>query len=271
MSSTQRPAGYIRRTTDRVAFTEEVLGLYRDLIGGAKRVLVKPNVVSHEQYPTSTHPDVLRTVLSFLEGKDYKVADSCAVDLLRTHRTLTQHRLNHVCEKFGAEIIDLHQTPHSTYKSSQINLGVDLSKTPFNFDLIISLPVLKSHPVCTITGALKNQFGFTTKAERIKMHSGVKNIHKAIAQINLLRPPGVIIMDAVETLIGANEIRHGGKKTHLGHMLAGTDPVALDVRGMELLAQVDRGLWGKKPADVKHLAFAAQYGAGKIDAIIEEI
>jgi len=266
-----QPAGYVRKTTDRVAFTEEALRLYRNVIEDAGRVLVKPNVVSHEAYPTTTHPDVLRAVLRFLEGKDFKVADAAAVDLSRTHHTLRRHELNHVCEKFGTEIIDLHQTPHSTYRSPQMNLGVDLSRTPFNFDLILSLPVLKSHPVCSMSGALKNQFGFTTKAERIKMHSGIKDIHKAIAEINLLRPPGLIIMDVVDTLIGANEIRHGGKKVRLGYMLAGTDPVALDARGLELLVRVDEGLWGKKPADVKHLAFAARFGVGKPDGKIEEI
>jgi len=270
MTSNPTSAGFIQKTTDRVAFTRDMTGRYRGLIDAADRVLVKPNIVSHELYPTTTHPEVLEAVLDALDGKDVVVADGLAVDILNTHRTLIAHPLHHVCEKRGRKVLDLHHTPSATYKSPR-KFSVALSRTPFNFDFIISLPVLKSHGVCTMTGALKNQFGLTTKAERIKTHSGLKNIHKTIAEINAIRCPDLFIIDAVETLTVTNEVRHGGKKANLGYMLAGTDPVALDARGLDLLVGVDDKLWGKVPEDVKHLKFAAEYGVGDFDALIEEI
>lgn len=270
MSEQSNSAGFIRKTADRVSFTAEIMNKYRTLIDGAKRIFVKPNIVSHELYPTTTHPEVLEAVLEALDGKDVVVGDGPAGNILFTHRTLIAHPLHHVCEKRGVKIIDLHSTPSSNYKSPR-GFSVRLSRTPFDFDLIISLPVLKRHLVCTMTGALKNQFGVTTKVERIKLHFSRKNIHKGVAEINAILRPGLFILDAVEVLIKSNEVRLFGVRKSLGYMLAGTDPVALDARGLELLGSVDKKLRGKAPQDVRHLAFAAEYGVGAIDGPIEEI
>jgi len=262
--------GFMRKTSDRKGFVSETIEKYSDRIESAERIFVKPNIVSHEPYPTTTHPEVLDTVLEELDGKDVVVGDGLAIDIMRTHRTLLDHELHDVCERRGVKILDLHQTPSSTYKSER-GFSVALSRTPFNFDLIISLPVLKSHKICKMTGALKNQFGFATKAERLRLHSGLKDIDKAIAEINVLRGPGIVIMDAVETMTVTNEIRHGGKPAQLGYMLAGTDPVALDVAGLALLAPIDSNLWAKKPKDIAYIAHAAEYGVGNLEGVVEEI
>lgn len=270
MSQSEHKAGFFRKTTDRAGFTAEMLERYSDIIDKAKRIFVKPNIVSHEPYPTTTHPDVLDETLKFLKGRDILVGDGPAVDIMHSHRIIIEHTLHHVCERHNVKVIDLHQSPTAVYKTPR-GFSIALSKTPFNFDFIISLPVLKSHKFCTMTGALKNQFGFCTKAERLKLHAGIKDIHKAVAEINTFRPPSLVIMDAVDILIDTNEVRHGGKPAHLGYMLAGTDPVALDARGFELLVTVDRKLWGKHPKDVKHIYYAAEYGVGRIDGEVEEI
>ena len=270
MTEQSNSAGFIRKTTDRVSFVTEIMNKYRTLIDGAKRVFVKPNIVSHELYPTTTHPEVLETVLDALEGKDVAVGDGSAGNILFTHRTFMAHPLIHVCEKRGVKVIDLHSTPSKNYKSPR-GYSVGLSSAPFDFDLVISLPVLKRHLVCTMTGALKNQFGLTTKMERARLHFGKRNIHKAVAEINAILRPGLFILDAVKVLIKSNEVRLLGFPKSLGYMLAGTDPVALDARGLELLATVNKGLRRKAPQDVSHIAFAAEYGVGVIDGPIEEI
>ncbi|MHC1587136.1 MAG: DUF362 domain-containing protein, partial [Candidatus Syntropharchaeia archaeon] len=73
-------------------------------------------------------------------------------------------------------------------------------------------------------------FGFLSKKERILFHTKIgkrraKDIHRGIAELNTIVLPDLFIVDAVYTLTGANEIRHGGKKRKLGYMLAGKDPV----------------------------------------------
>jgi len=271
MTEINNTAGFIRKTTDRVRFVSEMMSRYAGLIEGAGRVFVKPNIVSHEPYPTTTHPEVLDTVLGALAGKDVLVGDGPAGNiLLFTERTLRAHSLYRVCESREVRMVDLHSTSSDTYQSPR-GFSVGLSSVLFEYDLIISLPVLKAHPVCTMTGALKNQFGFTTKAERIMVHSGMKNLHKCVAEINAIRTPELFIMDAVETLVRANEVRWFGVKKTLGYMLAGTDPVALDARGLKLLGSVHKKFLGKTYEDVSHLAYASEYGVGAVDDQLEEI
>ena len=53
----------------RKEFTLAILNLFKKEIKG--RVLVKTNNVSYENYPTTTHPEVLDTVISFLKDNTY--------------------------------------------------------------------------------------------------------------------------------------------------------------------------------------------------------
>ena len=62
-----RPAVIVKETDDRIIFTRTVMKKHRKEWKG-KKVFVKPNIVSFERYPTTTHPDVLREVLSNLVG-----------------------------------------------------------------------------------------------------------------------------------------------------------------------------------------------------------
>ncbi len=142
------------------------------------------------------------------------------------------------------------------------DFDLELSVIPFEYDFILSLPVLKSHSIVGFTGALKNQFGFFSTKERIKLHLGVKNIYKGIAEINRIVKSNFYIVDAIETLTFTNEVRHGGKKTNLGYMLAGSDPVELDVAGFELLRKVEKRLKNKSYEDIPYLKYAVDRGIG---------
>jgi uncharacterized protein (DUF362 family) len=144
---------------------------------------------------------------------------------------------------------------------------IKLSTIPNDSDYVISLPVLKTHKQCGISGALKNQFGYLSKLDRILMHTKIKDIHKGIAEINVANKTNLFIVDAIETLTKAQECRHGGCPTKLNTMIAGTDPVALDTFGHEMLQKVDPTT--KK--NIKHLNYAQQYGVGKKDYTIKKI
>ena len=96
-----------------------------------------------------------------------------------------------------------------------------------------------------------------------------KSIHKAIAELNLAIKPNFWVIDAVQTLINTNEVRHGGKLKELGYMLAGRDPVSLDIEGLKLLQKVDPDLKDKKPEDIPHLKYAIDLGVGQREYILK--
>jgi len=174
----------------------------------------------------------------------------------------TNHPLKRVCDERGARFTNLNKSP---FKKRQSDRGfkLSLSTVPQSFDLKISLPVLKTHAICTLTGAVKNQFGLVKPIERARLHASGLNLHKSIAEAAALEPFDIFIVDVAETLVNAQELRHGGRKVHLGYVLAGTDPVAIDCAGLELLRTVDGKLAGKTIDNIPHLAFAESYGVGE--------
>jgi uncharacterized protein (DUF362 family) len=142
-------------------------------------------------------------------------------------------------------------------------LTLSLSVVPRSFDVIIPLPFLKRHITCTITGAVKNQFGLLDVNARGAIHRG-PDIHKAVAAIAAVERCDLFILDAVETLLCAEEVRHGGRKSFLGYMLASIDPVALDSAGFDLLKWRDSSLIDSAVRDVRHLALAEDCGVGSL-------
>ena len=255
---------YIQKTQNRKEFVAKVLKEIEGELMGAKKILLKPNIVSFEPYPTTTHPEVLETCLEFLLNlkKEVSVADGPAPDAGNPKKIIENHPLKKVCDKFQLPLVDLCSGPMKKIKTQSSEFKI--STIPFEYDFIISLPVLKSHNDCGITAALKNQFGLLAAKDRMTFHAlPWKDIHKVIAEINLVIKPNFWIADAIQTIIVTNEIRHGGKLRKLGYMLAGKDPVSLDIEGLKLLQKVDPGLKDKRPEDILHLKYAIELGVGQ--------
>ena len=260
-----KPAVFVRETDDRRAFTREAMKRFSGEWAGRK-VFVKPNVVSYERYPTTTHPDVLREVLRALTSRDCEVivGDGPAFNAGNSTRIIENHHLQQVCGEFDIELCNLHEEP---FRKVMTRTGYKLrvSSVPFGYQYLISLPVLKYHPVTTVTGALKNHFGFLQNRERLLMHARLKSIHRSIAELHNVFKASLVIMDGARTMRMANELRHGGKAMRLGYMFAGQDPVALDCAGFNLLRNVLPELEGQEPEKVEHIRQAIRLGIGKPD------
>ena len=253
----------------KCGFVRSVLAQYTDIIANAHSVFVKPNLVSDEPYPTTTDPLVLDAVLTLLSDYEVTMAvgDGPAYDYSWQGEAGSiphDHPLRCVCDEHGVEWINLNRQEH-TKRRLPYGIELSLSVVPRSYDMKIALPVLKRHITCTITGAVKNQFGLLDLHERNALHCGPSNLDKGVAAIALAEPCDLYILDAVETLLRAEERRHGGEKALLGYMLAGTDPVSLDCAGFELLRWRDPSLADMGVRDVAHLAYAAEYGVGRLE------
>jgi uncharacterized protein (DUF362 family) len=254
---------YFKKTEHRKEF---VLWSLKKLFTAPEgvKVLVKPNVVSAEIYPSTTHPEVLETVLEFLIQKKYdlKVGDGPAFEAGNADDIIQNHPLNQVCQKYGLKLINFLGDKFEKINTGQ-GLELLISSFALQSDYLISLPVLKPHTWTDLTGALKNQFGLFPSQERIAMHYKKKDIHKSIAVCNVIIKPDLFVVDAIQTYRHANEKRHGsGEPVYLGYMYAGKNPVALDCFGLELLKSVAPGLQNKKTTDIAHLEYAVQFGVG---------
>ena len=261
---------YWSRTDDRKEFAKRVLSVFGLEICKAQTFLIKPNLVSSECYPTTTHPDLLDVVLELLSGKDVLVADAPAIDAGSPRRIIENSPLKEVCDSHGFPFLNLYETKAKTFVSVR-GYRFNMFTLPLERDMVISLPVLKTHNWCQMTGALKNQFGYLSRRDRILMHLRMRDIHKGIAELGIMAKAHVFIVDAVQTLIGAQEARHGGKARDLGYLLAGTDPVSLDCFGLKLLQEVEPKLQGRSPEDILYLKYSLDYHVGSKKFEAEEI
>jgi uncharacterized protein (DUF362 family) len=256
---------FVRETSDRKDFVNSVLKRFqRDFKD--RTIFVKPNIVSYEPYPTTTHAAVLDTVLKFLtdKGNSVVVGDGPATDSGNHSKIMENSPLNRVCGKYFVELVDLHEYGFRKFLTRS-GYRLRVSEIPYECDYMISLPVLKAHSKTTITGATKNLFGLLQNRERMMMYARLKNMHRCIAELHSAFKANLTIMDAVETLITSSEVRHGGEKKKLGYMLAGDDPLAIDSLGLHLLQGVDPNLKGKKLLEIKHLEWMKKLNLGKID------
>ena len=212
---------------------------------------------------------MLEAVLKQLGGCEIVVGDAPAIDAGRSSRILEKSPLNEVCGRFGLKLLNLYSEKMKTMQSPR-GYKIKVSTLPLACDFVISLPVLKIHGMVGLSGALKNQFGYLSKKDRFLMHCKIKDINKGIAEVNAAIKTDLFIVDAVETMIKAQECRHGGCPAKLNTMIAGTDPVSLDLFGLQLLKKLEPKFEYKKSQAMKYIEYSSDYGLGNKDFTTKE-
>ncbi len=101
---------HFRKTDNRGEFVLRILEFFEEQFKESDTFLVKPNIVSYEEYPTTTHPEILDAVLTFLSGRDVVVADGPAPDAGDSQRIMEQSPLKKVCDSHGVPLINLYIT-----------------------------------------------------------------------------------------------------------------------------------------------------------------
>jgi ferredoxin len=120
---------------------------------------------------------------------------------------------------------------------------------------IVNLPRLKTHSLTRLTGALKNTFGCVVGARKAALHIAHpdgEGFGRMIADVNMLVPTRLVVMDAVRVMEGNGPA--AGTLVDLGLLLVSTDPVAVDSVACRIL--------GLDPLSLPHVRAAWQSGLG---------
>jgi uncharacterized protein (DUF362 family) len=213
-----------------------------DFLGGMNRfvspgdsVLIKPNA-SFNNVPekaSTTNPDVASAVvdLCFNAGaSEVFLADH----LLQTpaSRTLSRNGLKDAAENSGAKFIVLERASdfeNVEVQGSRVLQEVDVSSLYFDCDTFINLPVMKHHSATGSTLGMKNLMGLIWN--RSAFHRD--GLEECIADLSLVIKPNVTIIDATRALM-TNGPRGPGDVVEIGQVIAGTDPVAVDVAALTI-------------------------------------
>jgi uncharacterized protein (DUF362 family)/NAD-dependent dihydropyrimidine dehydrogenase PreA subunit len=238
-----------------------------DLLGGMgrfvrprQRVVVKPNLLlpSDPAKAIVTHPAVVRAVVLLVReaGGEAVIADNPGVVPVRERGWQSAYDKAGwaaVAEETGATLnksIEAQQRPHP---EGQLLKLVDTSSFVTEADVLISVPKLKTHALMGYTGAVKNLFGTVPGATKFGYHAKLQSAERfaeMLLDLVCFVQPALTVMDAVVGMDGNGP--SGGDPFPIGAVLAGADPVAVDVAALELV--------GREPDSVPTVAAAIGRG-----------
>ena len=134
---------------------------------------------------------------------------------------------------------------------------------------LVSAPVLKDHNLAGLTGALKNFYGAIHNPNKYHDHGCDPFIADVCAHAHIRDRLRLVVCDAARPQYHLGPARRAEWQWAYGGILLGTDPVAVDRVGCEILER-KRAAAGLKPLEadgrpVRYLASAEQRGLGAAD------
>ena len=239
-----------------------------DGLGGMKTfvtpgdvVVVKPNIGwdSTPELAGNTHPDVVRTLVELCldaGASKVKVFDRTCHDARKTYES---SGIQAAVEGLGDSRASIDYIDDRKFINVSIPRGKVLTEWEFYRDVLeadrlINVPVAKNHGSTTLTLSMKNLMGIIG-GNRGQIHW---SIDQKLADISTLIKPDLIVLDATRVMLKGGP--SGGNINNVSvknHVVAGTDPVAVDSYGATL--------FGMKGRDIGHIKAAYDMGLGEID------
>jgi len=252
----------IVKGTDPIQTTIKALETIGSDVGGVlsrkKPILIKPNYIDSEHPSTGITTDsrVIEGIVKFLRARKIEEIvigeGSGFADTLQAFKVAG---VDAVAERWGVKLVDLNKDEFiEVSPPNPLSLKkVRVSKTALE-STIISVPKLKLHRMATVTLSLKNMMG--ALASKGSMHTG--SLSENIVDLASIVKPSISVADGI---IASEGHETSGNSIEMNLVIAGTDPVAVDAVGAEVM--------GIPPTDVKHLLLAEERGLGTCN--LEEI
>lgn len=214
----------------------EPLGGMEAFVRPGERVLIKPNMLAAKgpEKAVTTHPELLRGVIGLVRkaGGIPLVGDSPGIGGVR--RVAEKSGMLEVVEETCAELAAF--TDSVAVAGGGAFKRFDLARPYMEADRVINLPKLKTHEMMTMTCCVKNLFGAVVGAEKAGWHLKAGEdrdmFARMLLEIYLLRKPDLSIVDAIVAMEGDGP--GSGDPRHVGLLLAGINPVAVDVIAAEI-------------------------------------
>lgn len=274
---TLRPSPFAHvphRPRVEVAFGQDAYAVARcaiaaiDLgVASGARVLIKPNAgrVVAAGTGTNTSPEVVAAAVdAFCEaGAKVSVGDS-PIAGVGPREALEASGIAAIVRARGIPLLDLDERAPVTVKLPE-GRALDRIKVcadVFEHDLIVSVPVTKTHMHTGVTLAVKNMKGCLWRRSKVVLHmlaavEGMsdKPLDIAICDMSRVLRPHLSIIDGMVGMQGLGP--SAGQAKNLGAVMVGVDAFATDAVACSLM--------GRRPEDIPHLRLGAEQGYGVID------
>jgi uncharacterized protein (DUF362 family) len=262
-------------TADRARGVRRAIELFGLNPVRGDRVLLKPNFNSAEGAPASTHPDILRTLVTEMNemgARSITIGERSGMG--DTRAVLEQTGVFELVDEFGLDTVvfdELDEREWVVQQSGEYHWssGIAVPRILLDSECVVQTCNLKTHGYGGhFTMALKNSVGFVARTVGAGGHNYMAELHgspyqrQMIAEVNTAYTPSLIVMDGVEAFVDGGPAV--GKKVSPSVVLAGTDPVAIDAVGVAILRlfgttpQVSQG----KVFEQEQIARAVELGLG---------
>jgi uncharacterized protein (DUF362 family) len=249
------------RVAIRDAKNADINSLVAELIefcgGGEKvakgtRVVIKPNLCCEipEKIPAAnTDILILDAVCAWLadRGADVTIGESDGTRY-PAEMAFENTGVYPLRDKYGVKVVNFTKAEQREVDHPLLK-GWPLPADLLDAEVVIDLPVLKTHALTLITGTVKNLWGCVPRYDRILIH---QHLDRLLADLTDIFKPTINVMDGLLCVEGRGPVN--GVPRRLDILLASEDPVALDATAARLV--------GLEPKGAKHLVLADESGYG---------
>ncbi len=237
-----------------------------DLIGGLETyvtqgdsVLIKPNVLLDMDYTTGavTNPLVVKSLCRLARqagAKKIVIAEGSVIGC-KTGQAFEKSGYTRLSQEEEIELLDLKKsnTIYMSIANGVIFRRIAIPEVVLKTDVIINVPVMKTHDMVPATLGLKNMKGVLTDQDKKRFH--VWGLEQAIVDLNKIVLPQLTVVDGTVGMEGLGPVH--GKPVHLGLVVSSFDTVAADA--------VSASVMGIAPESIQYIQLAAQQGLGCAD------
>ncbi len=228
--------------------------------GAASRILVKPNLMGiDDSYPYPlygiiTTVRVMEPLIRYLaeaghthiiigEGSVTGRATGIGLDTAEIFERLGYSKLKN---RYGLDLVDFNKGPFESVVLDGHRVRV--AAAALEADLILTVPVLKTHGQTKVSLGLKNLKGCLKRASKSRFHEPGVSLEGLIARLALKLSPAFCLIDGIYALERGPQITGKAWRTDL--IIASRDALSADWVGAKLL--------GFEPRQVEHLRAYAE-------------
>ena len=239
----------------------ELLGgesFLRGLIPADSSVLLKPNLLSIEMpgSPVVTHQAVFEAVLRIVGDYSEKLSFGDSPGFGDSRRAAEKAGLIEVAGRYGVKFQDFKESLHVKCADALLCKSWEIARAPYEADVLITLPRLKTHGLAFMTGAIKNQFGCVPGLQKPAWHTRMtdpRNFSRMLLDLNTAVGTSFAILDGITAMEG-NGPRNGTpfqlNALIIGQCLSAVDSVAARLIGysnpldVPVLKEAHESKWG---------------------------
>ena len=247
--------------------TRQVLSQINLAAVKGKRVLLKPNAgrIAIANSGITTNPQVVAAAIdAFLEAEASVAVGESPITGVKTTEAFEATGIASVARERNCPLIDMdaRQPVHVIIEDGVAIQSLEVCPEVVEYDVVVSIPVMKTHMHTVVTLAVKNMKGCLWRRTKVDLHMlppiehvADKPLNIAIADMASVLRPHLSIIDGTTGMEGLGPSAGRAKKLNL--VVAGIDPLAVDAVACSLM--------GVNAVDVPHLRICAERGYGVID------